>query len=87
MREPWAAGAVIVICLALGVTALAQGASPSATSSTGVTVEPLVTISLGADALPQELSGALVFRKVYPVDRAISHGAGFIPQVAPRTTW
>ena len=79
MRKPWAAGAAIVMCLALGVPALAQDASPLATSSTGVTVEPLFAVSLGADALPQELSGVLVFRKVYPVDREISYGADFIP--------
>ena len=41
----------------------AQEASPSATSDAGMTIEPLFEIDLGADALPQELSGVLVFRK------------------------
>ena len=62
-----------------GLPALGQDASPSATPGAGVTVEPLFAISLGADALPQELSGVLVFRKVYPADQEISYGADFIP--------
>ena len=80
MRRLWAAGAAIVTCLALGgLPALAQEASPSATSDAGMTIEPLFEIDLGTDALPQELSGVLVFRKVYPVARDISYGADFIP--------
>ena len=80
MRRLWAAGAAIATCLALGgLPALAQDASPSPASSAGVTVDPLFEIGLGADALPQELSGVLVFRKVYPADRDISYGADFIP--------
>lgn len=80
MRRLWAAEAAIVMCLVLGgLPALAQEASPSATTDEGMIIEPLFEIDLGADALPQELSGVLVFRKVYPADREISYGADFIP--------
>jgi len=80
MRRLCAAGAAIVMCLALGgLPALAQDASPSATSDAGMTIEPLFEIGLGADALPKELSGVLVFRKIYPADQEISYGADFIP--------
>jgi hypothetical protein len=80
MRRLSAAGAVMLVCLALGgAAALAQEASSSATSSAGLTIEPLFDVTLGAEALPQELSGVLVFRKVYPADQEISYGADFIP--------
>ncbi len=80
MRRLWAAGAAVVMGLVLGgLPALAQEASPSAPSDEGVTIEPLFEIDLGADALPQELSGVLVFRKVYPADQEISYGADFVP--------
>jgi hypothetical protein len=70
----------MVTCLALGgLPALGQDASPSAPPGAGVTSEPLFEIGLGADALPQEFSGVLVFRKVYPADQEISYGADFIP--------
>ena len=80
MRRSWTACVAIVMYLALaGPTTMAQGPSPSATSSAGVTVEPLFEITLGTDALPQDLSGVLVFRKIYPLDQEISYGSGFIP--------
>jgi hypothetical protein len=80
MRKLWAASAAIVVCLAIGaMPALAQEAPSPAPSSAGLTIEPLFDVTLGAEALPQELSGVLVFRKVYPADQEISYGGGFIP--------
>jgi hypothetical protein len=75
-----AAGVAVLVCLVVGgMPVVAQDASSPATSSEGMTIEPLFDITLGADSLPQELSGVLVFRKVYPADQEISYGAGFIP--------
>ncbi len=80
MRRSWTACMAIVMCLALtGLPTVAQDSSPSATSSAEATVEPLFEITLGADALPQDLSGVLVFRKIYPLGGEISYGTGFIP--------
>lgn len=80
MNRILAAGAAAIVCLALALpSASAQVTSPAASPLDGVTVEPLFAFTLGEDALPAELSGVLVFRKVYPADQEISYTASFIP--------
>jgi hypothetical protein len=76
MRRLWAATAAIVLCLALGAVPAAAQAEGGAE---GITIEPLFKVDLGADGLPEDLSGVLVFRKVYPADMDISYGASFVP--------
>lgn len=80
MRRIMTAGAAVIVCLSLALTpAMAREPSPAPSRLDGVTVEPLFAFTLGEDALPAELSGVLVFRKVYPADQEISYTASFIP--------
>jgi hypothetical protein len=74
-----AVAAAAVLSLLLAVAPAAAQEAPAVESPPGVTVEPLFEIDLGADALPEDLAGVLVFRKVYPVDSEISYNASFIP--------
>lgn len=39
----------------------------------------LFELTLGADAIPEDLAGILVFRKIYATDLDISYGYGFVP--------
>lgn len=41
--------------------------------------EELVSVTLGGDAVPEDLAGVLFFRKVYPTDAVISYSGGFVP--------
>lgn len=52
----------------------APGAQAAVAEATG-----LLEVSLDADAVPQDLAGILVFRKVYPTDQEIAYGPGFVP--------
>jgi hypothetical protein len=52
MRMPWAAGAAVLVCLALGgVPTLAQEASPA-----GARAEVLFEITVPTEAIPDALS-------------------------------
>ena len=42
-------------------------------------VTQLFEVTLDAEAIPEELAGILVFRKIYPTDLDISYVGGFIP--------
>jgi hypothetical protein len=53
--------------------ALAQSDEPAVAS------EELVSVTLGGDAIPEDLAGVLFFRKVYPTDAEISYSGGFVP--------
>jgi hypothetical protein len=83
-RRLAAAAAVIVIALgAVVATSFRQApwrdpAQPPA-GAPAAQASDLFAVTLDADAIPDELAGILVFRKVYPTDREISYDEGFVP--------
>jgi hypothetical protein len=89
MRRSLAAGAVLLVFFALlGTPAMAQEASPVRSPVKGVTVEPLFEVELGAEALPEELAGVEVFRKLYPrpLDPE-TEGVVYTPDFLPPNTY
>ena len=69
------AGTLVAVLLAtVPATALvAQSEEPGAVS------EDLAVVTLGADAIPEDLAGVLFFRKIYPTGAEISYSGGFVP--------
>ena len=74
LRRSLAASLVVALLAAApaGVI-LAQSDEPAAVA------DELASVTLGDDAIPEDLAGVLFFRKVYPTDAEISYYGGFVP--------